>query len=126
MPLDFGLSLPDGQRLFGAHKSWRGLMLSVIGTALCAAILQLPISTGITVALWAMVGDMLASLGKRRMGIAPGGKATALDQLPESLLPLIMVGRPALSWTTIAVLSLAFMAFDIGLRLAYARMRARE
>jgi CDP-2,3-bis-(O-geranylgeranyl)-sn-glycerol synthase len=122
-PLDFGLTLPDGHRLFGAHKSWRGLVLSLIGTALCAALLGLPVSTGITVAAWAMVGDMLASLIKRRIGIAPGGTAIGLDQLPESLLPLILVGRPTLSWATIALLALAFMAADIVLRLIYDRLR---
>ncbi len=66
---------------------------------------------------------MLASLAKRRMGVAPGGAIVGLDQLPESLLPLIMLGRPTLSWATIALLALAFMAADIVLRLIYDRLR---
>ena len=125
-PLDFGLHLPDGRRMFGAHKSWRGLALSVACTALIAVLLGMPVSAGIAVAAWAMGGDMLASLAKRRIGIAPGGKAPGLDQLPESLLPLIVVGRPHLAWATIALLALAFMALDTILRLIYDRLRRQS
>ena len=35
-----------------------------------------------------MAGDLLSSFVKRRMGVAPSGKATGLDQIPEALLPL--------------------------------------
>jgi CDP-2,3-bis-(O-geranylgeranyl)-sn-glycerol synthase len=121
-PLDFGLVLPDGRRLFGAHKSWRGLMLSLICTGICAPLLGLPVATGLIVAALAMLGDMLASLTKRRLGIAPGGMAPLLDPLPESLLPLIVVGRPHLAWATIALLALAFMALDLALRALHSRL----
>lgn len=125
-PLDLGLRLSDGRRLLGDHKSWRGVCLSIVSTVAMAWLLELPLGTGIAISLWAMMGDMLASLAKRRFGIDPGRIAPGLDQLPESALPLIMVGRPELAWTTIAALSLAFMAFDIAVRLIYSRIRQRS
>lgn len=35
-----------------------------------------------------MVGDALGSFLKRRLAIAPQGRAVGLDQIPEALLPL--------------------------------------
>ena len=36
-----------------------------------------------------MAGDLLSSFVKRRLNLPPSSKATGLDQLPESLLPLL-------------------------------------
>ena len=36
-----------------------------------------------------MLGDLLSSFLKRRMGLAPSCQAIGLDQIPESLLPLL-------------------------------------
>lgn len=41
------------------------------------------------VAATAMLGDLLSSFLKRRMGLAPSRQAIGLDQIPESLLPLL-------------------------------------
>lgn len=41
------------------------------------------------VALMAMSGDLISGFVKRRMGLAPSGRAIGLDQIPESLLPLL-------------------------------------
>jgi CDP-diglyceride synthetase len=126
-PLDFGLTLADGQRLFGDHKTIRGVLLAVIFTAIGALLLGLPAATGIIIALAAMAGDAAASLVKRRLGIAPGGMAIGLDQLPESLLPLFIVG-PArgLSWTTILGLGLAFLAFELAASRLLYRLHLRN
>lgn len=36
-----------------------------------------------------MAGDLLSSFLKRRLDLPPSSKATGLDQVPESLLPLL-------------------------------------
>jgi len=41
------------------------------------------------VALMAMLGDLFSSFLKRRMGLAPSCQAIGLDQIPESLLPML-------------------------------------
>jgi hypothetical protein len=41
------------------------------------------------VAFMAMVGDLLSSFLKRRLGLASADKAIGLDHIPEALLPLL-------------------------------------
>jgi len=36
-----------------------------------------------------MAGDAISSFLKRRLGLGPSSRATGLDQIPESLLPLL-------------------------------------
>jgi len=36
-----------------------------------------------------MAGDLLSSFLKRRLALAPSSQAIGLDQIPESLLPLL-------------------------------------
>jgi len=113
-PLDGGLTLTDGKRLFGEHTTLRGVVLALLATTVAASVLDLSAGDGAIVGLGAMIGDALSSLIKRRLGIRPGGMAPGLDQLPEALLPLFLVaGNYGLSLPTILLLALAFMAFDL-------------
>lgn len=89
-PLDGGLTLGDGRRLFGPSKTLRGLLLSLLTTTLAAASLGLPASTGLAIGALAMCGDLASSFTKRRLGRAPSSMAPGLDQIPESLLPLLV------------------------------------
>ena len=59
-----------------------------------------------------MAGDLFSSFGKRRLGLAPSSQALGLDQVPESLLPLLAC-RTALSLTA-ADIALAVVIFFIG------------
>ena len=36
-----------------------------------------------------MAGDLFSSFCKRRLGLPPSSRASGLDQIPESLLPLL-------------------------------------
>jgi hypothetical protein len=92
-PVDFGRTLSDGRRLFGSSKTLRGIALSLLLTPLCAAVLGLPPATGLTVAAGAMAGDLISSFTKRRMGLKPGSQALGIDQIPEALIPLLLVRR---------------------------------
>ena len=52
--------------------------------------LGLPPMMGALFALSAMAGDLASSFIKRRMGMPPSSMAIGLDQLPESLLPVVI------------------------------------
>lgn len=126
-PVDLGRELA-GRRLFGHSKTWRGIIAAVVITALFAWILELGVGLGITIALAAMAGDLLASFTKRRMGIASSDMAPGLDQIPESLLPLLAVRQSlGLDAATILLLVLAFVFVELLLsRIGYAiRLRKR-
>ncbi len=114
-PLDGGryLSL-DGRPLLGSSKTWRGLVASLVGTAMGALGLGLPWALGLEVAAGAMLGDLAASFIKRRLGRPPSASVPLLDQVPESLLPALAVkAQLALGWPDVLVLILAFIVIDI-------------
>ena len=126
-PLDFGLKLPDGKRLFGDHTSIRGILLAGAVTALAAPLLGLPVTHGAIIGFAAMAGDAFSSFVKRRMGIEPGGKALGLDQIPESLLPLLAVAADyGLSLPVALGLSLIFLGFELSVSQLLYRLRLRK
>ena len=87
-PLDFGVMLRDGERLFGAHKTWRGLIAGVLACAAVSEALASGYLLGMGVGAIALLADALSSAAKRRLRRAPGSEIPGLDQLPESVLPL--------------------------------------
>jgi CDP-archaeol synthase len=88
-PLDGGLSFTDERPLFGPSKTIRGVVLALLVTAVAAPLLGLDPLIGLAVAASAMAGDLLSSFVKRRLGLASSSRATGLDQIPESLFPLL-------------------------------------
>jgi hypothetical protein len=88
-PVDGGLAFADGKPPFGSSKTLRGVVLSILVTTAFAPVIGLSWKLGAMVALMAMLGDLFSSFVKRRMGLAPSDRATGLDQLPESVLPLL-------------------------------------
>ncbi len=114
LPLDAGLKLADGLPLFGSAKTWRGIIASLAVTPLFAELLGLNASIGFTIATAAMAGDLFSSFCKRRLGIESSGKAPGLDQIPESLLPLLAVKNQFdLDWETISLLVAMFFVLEI-------------
>jgi len=111
-PLDGGLRLGDGQPLFGSSKTVRGILLAVLVTAAGAPLVGLPVWIGALVGVAAMAGDLFSSFVKRRFRLAPSSRALGLDQLPESLLPLL-VGQRALGLTGVDIVAAVFI-FYIG------------
>jgi CDP-2,3-bis-(O-geranylgeranyl)-sn-glycerol synthase len=113
-PLDAGRRLGDGRRLLGRSKTLRGLVVATGATAVVAMLLGLTLLTGALVGLLAMLGDALSSFAKRRLGLEPGDRAIGLDQVPESLLPLlVLMGPYGLDWLDLASLVLAFTLFSL-------------
>ena len=90
-PLDGGAILGDGRPLFGPSKTILGVVLALIATPLAAALMGLSWQLGVVLAALAVAGDLLSSFVKRRMGLASSSMAIGLDQIPESLLPLLGV-----------------------------------
>ncbi len=113
-PLDGGLCLWDGRPLFGRSKTVRGLLVAVAATALVAALLGFSWRTGALFGAAAMVGDLFSSFLKRRLGIPSSGQAAGLDQIPESLFPLLACYRLLdLSPLAVAVVVVLFTAGQV-------------
>ncbi len=126
-PLDSGRKLSDGQRLWGDSKTWRGLLLALSITGLAALALGLPALIGVIIGAAAMLGDLLSSFIKRRLGMASSSMALGLDQIPEALLPLLAVaGEFGLSWSTIILTTLGFMALELALSQVLFRLGVRN
>ncbi|MFZ1538618.1 MAG: CDP-archaeol synthase [Chromatiaceae bacterium] len=126
-PLDGGQMYPDGHRLLGGHTTLRGLVIAVSATMILAGLLGLGAGLGALIGLLAMVGDALSSFVKRRLGLKPGDKATGLDQIPESLLPLVVVaGHYGLGWLDLALMVATFTLLDMAVSGPLYRLRLRR
>lgn len=126
-PLDGGLTLWDGRQLFGASKTVRGVVASLVLTAAGAVAIGWGWETGAAVAAWSMGGDLFSSFCKRRLGLAPGSKATGLDQVPEALFPAIAVGEAlGLSALDIAVVVMVFLVAEMVLSVVFFKWHLRE
>jgi CDP-diglyceride synthetase len=102
LPLDAGLTFLDGRPLFGPSKTIRGIALSVLVTTAGSPLLGLDWSIGMIASGAAMAGDLCSSFAKRRLNFPPSSQAFGLDQVPESLLPLLAC-RGALSLTAVDI-----------------------
>jgi len=96
LPVDLGRTLPDGARVFGSHKTFRGLIsgvcvgliIGLVGSFLFSVnllIIALAASTG------ALLGDLAGAFLKRRLKIEPGGALPGLDQLDFVLGAILLV-----------------------------------
>ena len=84
-PLDGGKSFLDGQRIFGAHKTVRGLFAGIVAGSVIG-LAESPIDGrlllgGFMIALGAVLGDLLGAFFKRRIRIQPGNPLPIVDQL---------------------------------------------
>jgi len=126
-PLDMGIRLADNRPLFGPAKTWRGIVASLVMTPLCALAFELTWQTGFIVAVMAMMGDLISSFCKRRLGIESSGKALGLDQIPESLLPLLAVRDICgLDRLSIALLTGLFFVLEVSLSPTLYRLGIRK
>jgi CDP-2,3-bis-(O-geranylgeranyl)-sn-glycerol synthase len=111
-PLDGGALFPDGRPWFGPSKTIRGVVLATLATAATAAALGLGWKAGALIGAVAMGGDLLASFTKRRWGLTPSSQAIGLDQIPESLFPLL-ASRVLLPVTALDI-AVATILFFVG------------
>ncbi|WP_456405141.1 CDP-archaeol synthase [Thiolapillus sp.] len=121
IPLDGGAILADGRPLFGPSKTTRGVVVALLSTMLVAPLLGYSMDIGLLVGAVAMLGDLTSSFIKRRLGLKSGAMALGLDQIPESLFPLLAC-KPLLGigWTDVWLLTVLFLLADLLLsRLLY-------
>lgn len=111
-PVDGGLEFIDRRPLFGPSKTVRGIVLSILVASAGAPLLGLEWEIGALVGSMAMAGDLFSSFLKRRLNLSPGSKATGLDQVPESLFPLLACRKP-LSLTALDI-TVAVAIFLVG------------
>lgn len=126
-PLDGGRVLADGYRFLGDSKTWRGTVLAPLVTELIALMLLLPAGVGTLIGIGAMAGDLLSSFIKRRLGLVSSSMALGLDQIPEALLPLLLVAYTLdLSWEAIAWTVVAFLVLELVLSPVFFRLGLRD
>jgi len=115
-PIDGGYLFLDSRPWFGYSKTWRGIFAAMLATSLVAILLGFDWQLGMLFAGLAMLGDLLASFSKRRLGIAVSGRAVLLDQLPESILPVLFLsGTMGLSLLEVFIAVGIFTMLDLAL-----------
>ena len=126
-PLDGGLAFVDGRPLFGRSKTVRGIVLAILLSVLAAPVIGLSWQLGAVIGSAAMAGDLFSSYVKRRLDLAPSSRATGLDQIPESLLPLLVCrGALALSGPDIAICVAVFFVGEMALSALLYKAHIRE
>jgi CDP-2,3-bis-(O-geranylgeranyl)-sn-glycerol synthase len=92
-----GKKLPDGKPIFGSHKTVRGFVAGLIAGVLISIAqtislqyitlpdfvlpFQFNVLVGLMIALGALMGDLVHSFVKRRIGLAEGSPFPLADQL---------------------------------------------
>ena len=126
-PVDGGVVLSDGRPLFGKSKTLRGISASLAATSAGSVVLGLGWKIGMVISAVAMAGDLCSSFLKRRLNVQPSGRATGLDQIPESLFPLLAVWSAlSLSSWDIAVGVGLFFAGELLISIVFYRLHLRE
>lgn len=126
-PLDGGKKYVDGRHWFGASKTIRGIILSVFATSIGAVLIGYSMQTGALFATASIVGDLSSSFIKRRLGLPPSSMALGLDQLPESILPLLFCWQAlGLDMPTAATVVVIFFVGELILSRVLFRLHLRD
>jgi CDP-2,3-bis-(O-geranylgeranyl)-sn-glycerol synthase len=119
-PLDGGLLLADGERLLGAHKTWRGAIAGVVACMAVGTGLGYGWQLGAAFGLLSLTGDALSSCVKRRLRHRPGTEVPGLDQLPEVLLPAgVLAGPLGIGIDGVVAVAATFLLLNV----AFTRVR---
>ncbi|WP_122088770.1 CDP-2,3-bis-(O-geranylgeranyl)-sn-glycerol synthase [Halalkalicoccus subterraneus] len=122
-PIDGGRTWKD-RRILGDGKTWRGTLVGTlvgIGIAYLLNVLRptavealgvsvptFPLVAMITLPLGAMLGDMIASFVKRRLGRNRGAPLPGVDQLDFAVSALVLTAIVAFEWL-VAVFTLPLL-----------------
>lgn len=113
-PLDMQYKLADRQPVLGPSKTWRGLLTSLGFTSFCAAFMGYEPQTGFVIALFSLLGDAVSSFFKRRLGKPSSSMFLLVDQIPESLLPaLVLADDFQLSMLQVLLLVAIFVIMEL-------------
>ncbi|HEY8555141.1 MAG TPA: CDP-archaeol synthase [Burkholderiales bacterium] len=126
-PLDGGARFLDGRPVFGPSKTLRGVALALGATPLAALVIGLDPYLGFVVGLYAMLGDLTSSFVKRRLGMPSSSQALGLDQIPESLFPLLAVRTTlGLAASEIVLLVAVFLILELAVSRVLFKLRLRD
>lgn len=113
-PIDGNVLLKDGQPIFGQSKTIRGFLVAVLVSIGIGYLCEFPLALSATFGLLAMLGDLTSSFIKRRLGYQPSSMALGIDQIPESLFPLLGIKLwLTLSFSQIAAIVFAFFGLEL-------------
>lgn len=125
--IDFGKFFFDNRPLFGPSKTWRGVIAALLATVLAAILLGYSAETGACIACYAVSGDLVSSFIKRRLGMSPSSMALFMDQVPESLLPAIMMKNTfMLDFPSLLLLVSMFIVLELTFSQVLYRWRIRK
>jgi CDP-2,3-bis-(O-geranylgeranyl)-sn-glycerol synthase len=106
--LDGGKNFLDGERIFGAHKTVRGLAAGIIAGSVIG-LAESPVDSrlllgGFVIALGTVLGDLLGAFFKRRIRIKPGSPLPIVDQL-DFVFGGLILGQLVfpLSWWSVLI-----------------------
>ncbi len=126
-PLDGGIRFFDGRPLFGSSKTVRGTAGAVLVTSAGALALGLDWRVGALVGVFSMLGDLFSSFCKRRAKLPPSSRAVGLDQVPESLFPMLAVQEMlALSVSDILIVVGIFFVSEVVFSPLFYRLKIRD
>jgi CDP-2,3-bis-(O-geranylgeranyl)-sn-glycerol synthase len=98
---------PVHNRLFGNHKTWRGLVIGIIGAGIIALLQIRPLWYGLVLGTGNFTGDLCGAFIKRRLGIPPGGKNLLIDALPSPTIAVLFAW--AAGFYTLSVIQTIFI-----------------
>ena len=104
---------------FDVARAGRALLLPRLWTApldcgLTAILTGPGFAVGVSFGALSLTGDALSSAVKRRLALAPGTEIPGLDQLPEALLPcIVLAGVLGLDTWELLAAALGFLLLDL-------------
>jgi CDP-2,3-bis-(O-geranylgeranyl)-sn-glycerol synthase len=126
-PLDANVVFIDGRPLLGPTKTARGVLLALTVTPLAAMLAGFDLQTGILIGVFAMLGDLTSSFIKRRLAMPSSSQAFGLDQIPESLFPLLAIqSRVGISTAEIVLLVATFLVLELLISPVLFRLKLRD
>lgn len=126
-PLDGNRLFFDGRPVLGPSKTIRGVLLALVATPIAAVLLGFDVQTGFVIGGFAMLGDLTSSFIKRRLAMPSSSQAFGLDQIPESLFPLLAVSeRLGLSAPEITLLVATFLVLELLISRVLFKLRLRD
>jgi CDP-archaeol synthase len=121
-PIDGDREFVDGRPVFGPAKTLRGAFCAIVVTTAAAPLVGVGWKIGLAIGSLAMVGDLFSSFLKRRLGRSSSDPIVGIDQIPESLFPLLAcMGPLSLSVVDVAIGVAVFFVGELVLsRVLYA------
>ena len=113
LPIDLGRVLPDGERVFGDHKTVRGFLSGLIVGGIVGLLESvfsgIPLfEMAILASIGSLLGDLTGAFIKRRLRIKPGKPLPVVDQLD-----FVLGASIAVSWFSIPTLGTLVILFCV-------------